>query len=128
MIIKTKKVYYCKFCNKHMLSAGFMTIHELHCRKDPKNQHKCFQYCKHLIKKRDMERTDFYCEITKKHMYSYKVENKDWFCNGGSDFSEHIRMPLECKYYDIEDGHYDYLEKIEKENRKTSKQTTEVPF
>jgi hypothetical protein len=35
MKTKTKKVYYCEYCNKHGLSAGHMRRHEERCVKNP---------------------------------------------------------------------------------------------
>lgn len=35
MKVKTKKVYYCEFCNKHNLSVSAITNHEKHCTLNP---------------------------------------------------------------------------------------------
>ncbi len=100
MKVKTRKVYYCDYCKKHLLTKYSMICHEKICKRNPNNFHKCFEYCKHLVKETDEEKTEFYCNITERFMYSYKVENKKWFKDGSRDFSKHIRMPLKCKYYE----------------------------
>ena len=35
MKIKTKLIYYCDFCKKHLLTINSMKIHELHCTCNP---------------------------------------------------------------------------------------------
>ncbi len=48
---KTKEtVYRCEYCNKAMVSAGFMKLHERMCKENPKNKHQCFKYCGNLVK------------------------------------------------------------------------------
>lgn len=39
--ITDKKVYKCEFCGKLSLSKGGMTIHEMNCKKNPKNWVDC---------------------------------------------------------------------------------------
>jgi len=38
MKIKTKKVYYCDFCNKHTLSSYYTQKHEKHCTLNPNRE------------------------------------------------------------------------------------------
>lgn len=38
MKVKTKKVYYCEFCNKHLLVAHAIKTHEKHCTKNPERE------------------------------------------------------------------------------------------
>lgn len=116
----TEKVYRCDHCNKAMVSAGFMKLHERMCKKNPKNQHKCFLYCKHLVKDQEpirdedgnvcgMLEASFAC--TKKpniELFSYKFErykSNELRCKGMT------RMPLECDLYETMEGH-DYSEHL----------------
>lgn len=49
--IQDKKVYKCSFCGKLSLSKGAMTVHEMNCKKNPKNCTDCAS-CVHLIHER----------------------------------------------------------------------------
>jgi len=109
-----EKVYRCDFCNKAIISKGSMVLHEKMCRKNPKNQHKCFKYCENLIKEQfdiineDGEKTVsseivFTCKKRPDVLlYSYKLER---FKSKKHRIDEMERMPLECEFYEIEDGH-----------------------
>ena len=107
-------VYKCDHCNKAMRSKGAMTLHERMCKSNPKNNHKCFQYCRFLNKDGDGQtgETIFYCGNKNsifyfKDLYSYKLER---FCFNKERISKMTRMPLECKHYQIENG-YETFEK-----------------
>lgn len=39
--ITDKKVYQCEFCGKISLGKGAMTVHEMNCKKNPKNWIEC---------------------------------------------------------------------------------------
>ena len=105
-----EKVYRCDHCNKAMVGAGLMKLHERMCKENPNNQHKCFQYCKHLIK--DSEDNGQYGEglyttftCAKRpdiNLFSYKLERykaNELRCKGMT------RMPLECDLYETMEGH-----------------------
>ncbi len=97
----TEKVYRCDHCNKAMVSAGFMAAHERMCKKNPNNQHKCFEWCKHL--KRDVfnDEVSFMCGAQNNlEMHSYKLERYKYKHPRLKDLQ---RMPLECNLY--EDKH-----------------------
>src|SRR5574344_1975528 len=109
MIETTEKVYRCDFCNKALIRKGFMALHERMCKHNPKNKHKCFEYCTHLIKDRDecSGEVNFTCNVTMKSLYSYKLER----------FSRKLervqkedleRMPLECEFYELDSEHETY--------------------
>jgi phage FluMu protein Com len=103
-----EKVYRCDHCNKAMISKGFMAYHEKWCKNNPKNYHKCFEFCENLIKGKNVIETGdqeqdqweiyFKCKATDKLLYSYKIEKK--FCNRPEILKERIeglqRMPTEC--------------------------------
>lgn len=56
---KTKEVYYCDHCNRHMLNKGAMNRHELMCHLNPENFRAC-HLCVFLEKK-DLEiEVDYY--------------------------------------------------------------------
>ena len=120
MRVTNEKVYRCDFCNKAMVSAGVMGRHERMCKKNPNNKHKCFQYCKHLLReeieiKNKFEEDKFFdisrgactfrCKITGIEMHSYKLER---YKMNASRCKKLIRMPLECESYDILEGHSDF--------------------
>lgn len=102
-------VFRCDYCNKHYLSKGAMTLHERMCNSNPKNEHKCFQYCKWLNKDGNGHtgETIFYCGNENstfhfKDLYSYKLER---FYFNKHRIAKMFRMPLKCKHYEIENGH-----------------------
>ena len=104
MRTETRKVYFCEFCKKHSLSAGWISRHEKHCQNRLENRHKCFQECTHLKRKVELidydkygmrGKTVFTCGVTGVNMYSYLLEKR-------MDFKPEfikglIRMPIECK-------------------------------
>ena len=106
------KIYTCEYCNRKMLNKGSMSLHERMCKYNPKNRHKCFQYCRFLNKETDEGEIVFYCgnddcDFSDKGLYSYKLER---FEEGRERAKSMTRMPLTCEYYEIEDGHdEDYI-------------------
>jgi hypothetical protein len=109
-----EKVYRCDFCNRAIINAGSMKLHERMCKNNPKNMHKCFQYCSHLAKifltAYDEEvggmyntgEVTFRCELKDIEMYSYKLER---FKLKAERMEGLIRMPLECDKYSCMEGH-----------------------
>lgn len=105
---ETKLVFTCDFCGKKQFRKSDMVKHEKWCSKNPNNQHKCFEYCKHLIKTQEEydgesynesfigNRTIFECALTKQKMFSYIAERKKLPVINELD---EIRMPLECDMY-----------------------------
>jgi len=97
-----EKVYRCDFCNRAIVSAGSMTLHERMCRSNPKNQHQCFKFCKNLVKEKFEDDGDVSISFTclKKpdtELYSYKLER---FKSNQKRIESMERMPLECDLYD----------------------------
>ena len=45
--LKDRTIYQCEHCGKVSLNAGAMTHHERSCHSNPKNQPKCWEWCKH---------------------------------------------------------------------------------
>jgi len=105
-----EKVYRCDHCNKSMVRKGLMVIHERMCKKNPKNMHKCFEYCAHLVKETNEPEEDeyrpsysFHCNLNPETpLYSYKLER---FKSNDIRRGFMTRMPLECDLYECEDGH-----------------------
>ncbi len=106
-------VYRCEFCNRAMFGAGAMSLHEKRCKKNPKNKHKCFEYCAHLVRsfnqtdfnEDEFLHTEFTCAKTGKNLWSYKAErfsSFDRFKPGRE------RMPAGCDLYELHPEHYDY--------------------
>ena len=109
-----EKVYRCDFCRKPMVRAGLMKIHERMCKKNPKNMHKCFEYCIYLEKtvleadipvfdedpysprEIKFKCTNEKCDLFDKELYSYKLERYERKRNRLEGL---IRMPLECKHF-----------------------------
>lgn len=101
------KIYTCDFCGKRQFRQCDMTKHEKWCKENPNNMHKCFQYCKHLVKGKEdyngggndewqPQRTTFTCALLNKQMFSFKAERRG--------ITKHLdgveRMPLQCDKYD----------------------------
>ena len=112
-----EKVYRCDFCNRAMVSKGFMVLHERMCKRNSNNQHQCFKYCQFLTKDEvikhyaeDGEQYDiigecsFYCEAKpdSEGMYSYKLER---YKKNKHRIKSLIRMPLKCDLYKCMGGH-----------------------
>jgi len=112
-----RKVYECEHCRKKMLGAGAMSRHEKYCRENPNNEHKCFDFCKHLIKGRETLQSHgepycsyvtFHCDKLNKGLYSYKLEKN---VNAKPTyFNELERMPLECDSF--ESMHWTEIEEL----------------
>lgn len=73
---------------------------------NPANQHKCFQYCKHLVKGKEdydggydtdftPQRTTFTCALLNKQMHSFKAERRNIVKHLNTE-----RMPLQCDSYE----------------------------
>ena len=101
-------VFTCDHCGKKQFRKSDMSRHEKWCKKNPNNDHKCFQFCKHLIKGEEEyegvnydevfigKKTVFQCALTKQKMYSFIAERKKLPVVNESDA---IRMPLKCDSY-----------------------------
>jgi len=111
MITKTKEVYFCEYCNKLYQVKSACIKHEPHCKENPKNKHKCFQFCKHLKRTKGytgtcdgydtyVVPTEFLCEKKDCTMWSYIAERRD------IDHCADERMPLECDCYE----EFDFLD------------------
>lgn len=92
-----------------MLNKGAMSLHERMCKYNPKNRHKCFQYCRFLNKESNEDGIIFYCgndncELSGQDLYSYKLER---FHQNKSRIKNMTRMPLECEHYVIEEFNHD---------------------
>lgn len=109
MKTELRKVYICEHCDKKMFGAGAMARHEKYCTRNPHNKHKCFDFCKHLLKTSEVvynggepycRRTVFTCGKTNKEMYSFILEKHAslWPYDKILDGKE--RMPLECDLFE----------------------------
>lgn len=107
---ENQTVYKCEFCKKHYLHKHHATKHELKCRFNPNNRHKCFEYCVHLEKEKnpiytggDSEyikgyETNFFCKKYQKSLHSYKAEHSNnRYLKEVVEETE--RMPLTCVGY-----------------------------
>jgi hypothetical protein len=112
------KYYQCEHCLRKMFGAGAMGYHEKYCKMNPKNAHKCFEFCEHLNRTThyvqssyygddessgQCNQTEFTCAITGKKMYSYKREKMYW----QYVTPDMIRMPLECELYEEKSNPYE---------------------
>ena len=115
MITQQETIYRCEHCNRPMFGKGAMTLHEKLCSKNPNNRHQCFKYCKWITKdyirtSEDEVETIFYCgnencPFHDKDLYSYKFER---LIMNREKAKTMTRMPLECDFYEIEEGHDDF--------------------
>lgn len=108
-VLENQTVYKCEHCSKFYLHNRWIERHEKFCHKNPNNQHKCFQFCKHLEKlTHDVQDgagdstgrtyTEFRCNKLNKYLYSFKAEkHTNPFLMERLDDCE--RMPLECADY-----------------------------
>lgn len=99
-VVENKTIYRCEHgnCKKYLLTESAMRRHEIHCKHNPKNQHACFKWCKHLLKEKEEGTTYFYCKKTRKTMWSYKIEKSVSFHEAVYGIDE--RMPTECEHYE----------------------------
>lgn len=111
MKIQQETIFRCEHCNRAMFGKGAMSLHERMCKKNPKNRHQCFKYCKWLNKDiNDKDGFRFFtcsnreCKLYDMDLYSYKLE-RDYNGKKRIEQSDMIRMPLQCEHYEIEDGH-----------------------
>lgn len=103
-VVENVTIYQCEHCGKKQYRKSDMSFHEKWCKKNPNNDHKCFQHCVHLIKGREeidseMEwpttRCTFQCNVTKKFMFSAIAERRKIV-----PLLENVeRMPLQCPFY-----------------------------
>jgi hypothetical protein len=107
-----EKVYRCDYCNKAIISKGFMVFHEKWCKLNPSNHHKCFEFCENLvrtsIRSEDEDgylipdKYEFTCTAKNIGLYSYKLEKK--FQKHPEILKDRIkgleRMPDECDNYE----------------------------
>ncbi len=112
MKTETRKVYQCEFCRKRMLSAASMARHERYCKARPENQHKCFQMCSHLKRKKVLidgkypdsrysYKTEFTCDKVPYQLYSYLLEKKaSLWENRKISFEGMFKMPTTCIHYE----------------------------
>ena len=93
-------IYECEYCKKYYKSKYHCDKHEKQCVKNPINIHKCFD-CKHLDVIREIDDEviykSFHCKKLDKYMYTFKAETLRF-----QHLKEGVRMPLECKSYDID--------------------------
>lgn len=109
MKAELKKVYYCDYCKKHSISASTISRHEKYCKMNPKNAHKCFEFCRYLKRDRTTHfndegeaygrKTEFTCMVTDNKMYSFLLEKRDSLYPYHNILKGLTRMPLECKLF-----------------------------
>ena len=108
-ILTNRTLYRCDFCTKHRLTKAAATRHELFCRHNPDNKHKCFS-CEHLVrtdaagaigpdgKMQYAGRQSFTCAKFGNDMYTYVAERR----NIVEKLGDVSRMPNECDGYETE--------------------------
>jgi hypothetical protein len=109
-ILHNRTLYRCEYCTKHRLTRAAAQRHELFCRHNPSNKHKCFG-CEHLVVSQQAAavgaegqlqhagRQSFTCAKFGKDMYTYVAERR----NIVEKLGEVERMPLTCKGYEPEE-------------------------
>lgn len=112
-IIPNRTIYRCEHCSKYRLTKAAAARHELFCRHNPANRHRCFG-CQFLVVERvaagigrngelvEKGHQHFTCAKTAQDMYSYVAERRKMLEKLGPDV---VRMPTECGMYEPE--HFD---------------------
>lgn len=102
--ITDKTVYKCEFCGKLSLSKGAMTIHEINCRRNPKNWTDCAS-CQYLkVKRHVIENTIGQrckrCSYFDYDNYGYaECTNNDDNCDGSLYITDFICEKTGKKMY-----------------------------
>lgn len=108
-ILHNRTLYRCEYCTKHRLTKAAAIRHELFCRHNPANKHKCF-HCEHLVRTdaaaavgadgelRHEGRQAFTCARFGHDMYTYVAERRKIV----EKLGDVVRMPLECSGYEPE--------------------------
>ena len=108
--ISNRTIYRCDHCSKHRLTKQAAARHELFCRHNPENKHKCFG-CEHLVHTEAAAaisptgqiqfagRQSFTCAKKGVDMYTYVAERR----NIVEKLGNVERMPIECDDYEPED-------------------------
>jgi len=109
IVIPNRTLYRCEYCTKHRLTKKAAQRHELFCRYNPNNRHKCFG-CEHLVVVQQAAavgtegqlhhagRQSFTCARFGIDMYTYVAERRDIVHKLG----DVTRMPIECREYEPE--------------------------
>lgn len=109
IVIPNRTLYRCEYCTKHRLTKAAAQRHELFCRYNPANRHKCFS-CEHLVvvsqaaavgqegQLQHAGRQSFTCAKLGVDMYTYVAERRKIVDKLG----EVSRMPLTCLDYEPE--------------------------
>lgn len=109
--LKNRTLYACDHCGKRYQTKRGCLYHEQYkCIKNPNNQHKCFENCKHLVRETKTETNydylggehewsynTFLCAITDEQMHTFRLSEKHnlyYVLNS-------VRMPLECDNYEF---------------------------
>ena len=108
-ILRNRTLYRCDYCAKYRLTKAAAARHELFCRHNPNNQHKCFG-CQYLVVEAEAVgvRADgsllrggyqhFTCAKKGVDMYTYVAERRKLLPKLG----DVGRMPLVCDLYEPE--------------------------
>lgn len=108
MVIKENQtLFFCEHCKKMYRRKYPCEKHEKWCSKNPRNKHKCFDFCKYLTRNRTDQGTDFYCEKLKKNLHSFII---DKYIEKGNEYAGLLmdvkedteRMPMECEEHRYE--------------------------
>jgi hypothetical protein len=98
-----RTVYQCEYCTTRRFTKNAATRHERYCKRNPNNQHRCFD-CRHLLRTTEeagvgengqlitAKRTVFHCGRFDKDLYSYVAERQNILHHVGAA----ERMPLTC--------------------------------
>jgi hypothetical protein len=104
--IKNVSIFKCEFCGKKSFRKCDTTRHEKFCRKNPINNHLCFNECRNLVRSEEEyagydyigKKSVFTCGLSGQRMFSYIAERKRLPVVNEKDA---VRMPLICDKYAI---------------------------
>lgn len=107
--IPNRTIYRCEHCSKYRLTKSAAIRHELFCRHNPDNKHRCFG-CQYLSVENEVVgvrddgtiqrngRQHFTCAKREVDMYTYVAERRNMLHKLGNV----ERMPLACDLYEPE--------------------------
>ena len=103
-LLPTVTAIRCKYCRKMYEKPHALKKHQFYCKKNQRNQHKCFEYCEYLQRSKafdgDYHKTKFQCMSPNTDypngLHSYIAEKKNL------DDGMTTRMPLKCPHYQFD--------------------------
>jgi hypothetical protein len=112
MITETKEVYKCEHCRKLYQIKKACIAHEPKCRKNPINKQRCYDGCKHLVKKEvtyfwdaydgshESKKEILFCNAKNEGVYPYWLNNPLYQEDIEGEIPNEV-MPNECTKFEM---------------------------